>query len=75
MLCSQLQVLLVALSASVLLAQVNGAPQRDMLAELLQTDVTDGNEVRNMYASALFHRLLLNMPMYALAYLSIDVMI
>ncbi|XP_064185003.1 somatostatin-1A isoform X3 [Anguilla rostrata] len=40
----QLQVLLVALSASVLLAQVNGAPQRDMLAELLRTDVTEGNE-------------------------------
>ncbi|XP_035267422.1 somatostatin-1A isoform X5 [Anguilla rostrata] len=39
-----LQVLLVALSASVLLAQVNGAPQRDMLAELLRTDVTEGNE-------------------------------
>ncbi|XP_064185002.1 somatostatin-1A isoform X2 [Anguilla rostrata] len=38
------EVLLVALSASVLLAQVNGAPQRDMLAELLRTDVTEGNE-------------------------------
>ncbi|KAJ8338172.1 hypothetical protein SKAU_G00371380 [Synaphobranchus kaupii] len=44
MLCSQLQVLLVVLSASVLLAQVNRAPQRDMLAKLLRTDVAEGNE-------------------------------
>ncbi|KAG9346381.1 hypothetical protein JZ751_006692, partial [Albula glossodonta] len=44
MLCSQIQVLLVALSASVLLARANGAPNRDMLNELLQTDIADGNE-------------------------------
>ncbi|XP_036403520.1 somatostatin-1 [Megalops cyprinoides] len=44
MLCSQLQVLLVALSASVLLARVGGAPQRETLAGLLRTNVADGNK-------------------------------
>ncbi|XP_029530341.2 somatostatin-1 [Oncorhynchus nerka] len=44
MLCSQLQVLLVALSASVFLARVSAAPHRDMLAELLRADTTKGNE-------------------------------
>lgn len=45
MLCSQIQVLLVALSASVLLARVSGAPHRDVLTELLRADATKGNEV------------------------------
>ncbi|XP_006627411.3 somatostatin-1 [Lepisosteus oculatus] len=44
MLCSQLQVLLVALSVSVLLARVSGVPQRDRLADLLRAEVPEGKE-------------------------------
>uniref|UniRef100_A0A3B4VDF6 Somatostatin-1-like n=1 Tax=Seriola dumerili TaxID=41447 RepID=A0A3B4VDF6_SERDU len=38
MLGSQVQVLLVALSSSVLLVQVSGAPRRDMQTEILRAD-------------------------------------
>ncbi|KAM6949548.1 somatostatin-1 [Aplochiton taeniatus] len=44
MMCSQLQMMLVALSASVLLTRANAAPRRDVLRELLRADVTQGNE-------------------------------
>lgn len=41
MFCTQLQVLLVAVFSSALLAQVSGAPRRDMLAELLRADLAN----------------------------------
>ncbi|KAK1153260.1 somatostatin-1-like [Acipenser oxyrinchus oxyrinchus] len=44
MLCCQLQVLLVAVSMSVLLAQASGAQQSDRLAELLRTDLPEEKE-------------------------------
>lgn len=45
MLRSQLQVLLVALFCSVLLARVSGAPHTDMLTELLRADLSRNSEV------------------------------
>lgn len=47
MLCSQLQVLLVALFSSVLLVQVSGAPHRDMLTEILRADLAN-DKVSNL---------------------------
>ncbi|XP_033863298.3 somatostatin-1 [Acipenser ruthenus] len=44
MLCSQLQILLVAVSVSVLLARASGALQSDRLAELLRTDLPEEKE-------------------------------
>ena len=45
MLRSQLQVLLVALSSSVLLARVSSTPHRHIRTELLRPDTTQENEV------------------------------
>ncbi|XP_019898927.2 somatostatin-1 [Esox lucius] len=42
--CSQLKVLLVALSVSVLPARVSGAPYRDVLTDMLRADSTKCNE-------------------------------
>ncbi|KAL0970300.1 hypothetical protein UPYG_G00240040 [Umbra pygmaea] len=44
MLCSQLQVLLVALSLSAFLARASAAPHRDTLTDLLRGDTTKANK-------------------------------
>lgn len=47
MLCSQVQVLLVALFSSVLLAQVSGTPRRDTLTEMMRADLAN-DKVSNL---------------------------
>lgn len=47
MLCSQVQVLLVALFSSVLLVQVSGTPRKDKLTEMLRADLAN-DKVSNL---------------------------
>ncbi|KAM3590889.1 uncharacterized protein V6R79_018397 [Siganus canaliculatus] len=48
MLCSQVQLLLVALFSSVLLLQVSGAPRRDLLTERLRADLANDQDLSHM---------------------------
>ncbi|XP_022616454.1 somatostatin-1-like [Seriola dumerili] len=48
MLGSQVQVLLVALSSSVLLVQVSGAPRRDMQTEILRADFANDKDLAHL---------------------------
>lgn len=56
MLCSQVQVLLVALFSSVLLAQVSGTPRRDTLTEMLRADLSN-DKVGNWNITLRFKKL------------------
>nr|XP_046237644.1 somatostatin-1A isoform X1 [Scatophagus argus] len=48
MLCSQVQLLLVALFSSVLLVQVSGVPRRDMLTETLRADLASDKDLAHL---------------------------